>query len=333
MSEGELEIRRIEGIIPVEAISRDLPLKLENFSYYDMKKLLARISKGAAKGDKGQEFENLLLKALFLEYTPDGKALIKVGDSVIAARLEVERSFEPGQELFLRVKSTSPRIELSLVEGKELALLGGLLPELFKVNGGLIYSVLNERVRKEILEFVRLNYPELYRELSAFFSKGELLPGRELLISLLLILKPEVYKRVKGELPKEVNRQVIKELIEFTVGSLLLFSTLGVLLLPLSGEGFEGRVIFGSYEGLQVALIEGETSLGEFLGLVRAIGSSVSVELSGSRELLERIEEGELLNLLKEEGLKPVSVKKVDRKRIEEVKGKLIKGSLVEFSA
>jgi hypothetical protein len=69
------------------------------------------------------------------------------------------------------------------------------------------------------------------------------------------------------------------------------------------------------------------------LGLVRAIGSSVSVELSGSRELLERIEEGELLNLLKEEGLKPVSVKKVDRKRIEEVKGKLIKGSLVEFSA
>ncbi|WP_456419667.1 hypothetical protein [Thermovibrio sp.] len=333
MSEEELEIRRIEGIIPVEAISRDLPLKLENFSYYDMKKLLAQISKGAAKGDKGQEFENLLLKALFLEYTPDGKALLKVGNSVIAARLEVERSFEPGQELFLRVKSTSPRIELSLVEGKGLALLGKLLPELFKVNGALVYSVLNEKVRKEVLEFVRLNYPELYRELSAFFSKGELLPGKELLISLLLILRPEVYKRVKGELPKEVNRQVIKELIEFTVGSLLLFSTLGVLLLPLSGEGFEGRVIFGSYEGLQVALIDGKSPLGEFLGLVRAIGSSVSVELSGSRELLERIKEEELLNLLKEEGLKPVSVKKVDRERLEEVKRKLIKGSFVEFSA
>ncbi len=100
-----MEIRRIEGILPVEAVSRDLPLKLENFSYHDMKRLLAQISGGGSKGDKAQEFENLLLRALFLEYAPDGSALIKVGDKVLRARIEVDKEFKPGQELFLKVKS------------------------------------------------------------------------------------------------------------------------------------------------------------------------------------------------------------------------------------
>jgi len=327
-----VEIRRVEGIIPVEAISRDLPLKLENFSYYDMKKLLSQISKGAWKGDKGQEFENLLIKALFLEYTPDGKALIKVGDKVLTARLEVEREFEPGQEILLRVKSTFPEVELSIVEGKAFSTLSKLLPKIFELNGFLLHKIFTQKVKQEVLSFARENYPEVYGELLRFF-KGELLPGRGLLLSLLMVLEPEVYKRVKGEFPKEVNRERIKELIEFTVGSLLLFSALNVLLLPLSGEDFKGRVIFGQYEGMEVALVEGETSLGEFLALLRAIGNSVSVELSGSGELLERIKEDEVERLLKDEGLTPVSVKKVAKEKIEEVKGKLLKGNLVKFLA
>ena len=59
-----MEIRRIEGILPVEGVSRELPLKLENFSYHDMKKLLSQVSSGARKGDSKEEFERLLLLSL-----------------------------------------------------------------------------------------------------------------------------------------------------------------------------------------------------------------------------------------------------------------------------
>ncbi len=213
-----------------------------------------------------------------------------------------------------------------MVEGKSLSLLAKLPPVLFK-KGTLLFSVLNPQVRRELLSYLKVNDPDLYGHLSSFLSKGELL------LTLLLLLEPRLYKRVKPYLPGEVNRERIRELIGSVVASLFLFSTLNLLLIPISGKGFEGRVLFGSYQGMEVALIEGQTPLGEFLALVRAVGSSVSVELSGDERLVERLREEELFKLLEEEGLKPVSVRKVERERIEEVKGKLLKGSLVEFSA
>jgi len=322
-----MEIRRIEGIIPVEAVSRDLPLKLENFSYKDMKKLLSQITR------KGEEFEELLLKATLLELPSPGRARIKLGNTVIEARLEAAGPFTPGQELLLRVKRLSPAIELSIVEPTSLLkAVKRVLPKLFEVNLRPFKALLSPQVSAVVLEEVKRELPELYPAVKAFIEGGELRPGRELLIYLLTLLKPEVYKRVKPYLPGELNRQRIKELLDFTVGAVLLYHSIKVLLLPISGEGFWGRALLGVKDGVGVAFIEGEGSLGEFKGAVRALKTSVSLEYWAQGELKRRFNPKEVEELLKEEGLTPVLIREVEAERLLKVKGELLKGSLVEFT-
>lgn len=317
-----MEIRRIEGVLPVEAVSRDLPLKLENFSYRDMKKLLSQITR------KGEDFEELLLKATLLELPSPGRAKIKLGDTVIEARLEAAGTFRPGQELLLKVKKLSPEVELSLVEPASLLdAVKRTLPKLFELSPRLLHHLLSPQVSAVVLEKVRELFPGLY----PFFKRGELQP-KELLIYLLTLLKPEVYEEVKPHLPEGLDREKIKELLEFTVGALLLYRSLKVLLLPLSAENFWGRALLGVKEGVGVAFIEGEGEAGEFKGAVRALKNSVSLEYWTSGELKERFNPEEVKELLREEGLTPVSVREVEAERLLKVKRELLKGSLVEFT-
>ncbi|WP_457680043.1 hypothetical protein [Thermovibrio sp.] len=326
-----MEVRKIEGIIPVEAVSRDLPLKLESFSYYDMKKLLSTITKGSFKKDKGEEFEGLLLKATVLGTLPDGRLRLKLGDALITARPEVEREFREGEEITLRLKSISPSLELSLVEGVPLN-FSNLLPKLFNFSLNLDF-LLRGSLAEKLLRLLRESSPELYEEISSFVKEGRAVPSRELLFLLLFTLKPEVYGEVKGELPKGVNREKLKEAVEFLVGALLLFNALKVLLLPVSLKGFKGRVLFGSLDGISAALLEGETPLGSFASLVRVLKSSVSVKLSGKGPLLKGLDPCSLKELLKEEGLNPISVELVPFSEVEKFKGKLLKRGLINFSA
>jgi hypothetical protein len=323
-----MEIRRVEGVLPIEAISRDLPLKLENFSYQDMRRLLAQITGGEPKGDKAQEFENLLIKALFIDYTEEGRARIKVGEQVLTARLEVEQEFKPGQTLLLRVKSFYPELKLSLVlveNQKVKELIRELLTSRPKSDYFQAVLLIRETLAEEIKKIAAERYPQLL----PLFNSGK---GVEL-ISLLLLLNPEVRERLKDKLPKELSGERIKELLQTAVGVYILRSLIGASIIPIAGEDFEGRVLIGEDGGISVAIIEGESSVGKLLAAVKSLGRSISVEFAGSEAILERIEVEEVKKLLEEERLIPVAVEKVDAKKIEELKRKLVKGSFVEFLA
>jgi len=319
-----MEIRRIERIIPVEAVSRDLPLKLENFSYKEMKKLLSRISRKEEEG---------LLKATLLELPSPGRAKIRLGDIVIEARLEAALPLKPGQELVLKVKEISPEIQLSLVEPSSL--LGAVkraLPKLFELSPKLFYSLFSPQVSAAVLEEVQRSFPEFYFPLKTLVQEGKLLPGRELLIYLLTLLKPEVYRKARPYLPEELDREKIKELVEFAVGAILLYRSIKVLLLPFSAENFWGRALLGVKEGVGVAFIEGEGEAGEFKGAVRTLKNSVSLEYWTGGRLSERFNPEEVKEFLKEEGLTPVSIVRVRKEKVLKVKRELLKGNLIEFT-
>ena len=320
-----MEIRRIEGVIPVEAVSRDLPLKLENFSYHEMKKLLSQITKGEQKGKAETEFETLL-KAVFLGYEGKGRGKFRVGDAEFTAKLEVDRNFLPGEEVLLRVKGGKERLELSLVNSVSSKLSEVLRQELPKLLKGFL-KLPDPQLFSSLLPVIEREYPELLSGFKQFLSSPQVF-SPHLLLSLLLVLKPEVRSELERKGVKLPDAASVKELINGIIGLYGLYALLGVVEVPIYvDEGFKGRVFYRSDAGnFSSAFVEVETELGEFKALFRLLGKSISLELWGGKELLKRIDLEEVKERLKALGLEPVLVRAVDREEIERARGELLKG-------
>lgn len=320
-----MEIRRVEGIIPIEGIHRDLPLKLENFSYYEMKKLLSQIAGGEQKGKATTEFETLL-RAVFLGYEGKRRGRFKLGNSEFTARLEVDREFTPGEEVLLRLKGVGESIELSIVHpvGKKLSevLKGELSTLLAKV-----LKFPSKDVLSALLPIVEREYPELLPGFKLFLS-SERVYSPYLLLSLLLLTKPEVRSELENRGVKLPSAEELKTLINQLIGLYSLYSLLGVLEVPVYiDDGFKGKVFYkAEKEGVSTAFVEVETGLGEFRALFKLLGKNVSVEYWASEEILKRLDEAELKERLKAVGLNPLLVGRVKKEDIENFKRELLKG-------
>jgi len=326
-----VEIRRVEGIIPIEGISRDLPLKLENFSYYEMKKLLSQITGGEQKGKANTEFETLL-KAVFLGYEGKGRGRFKLGNSEFTARLEVEREFTPGEEVLLRLKEIGESIEFSLIHpvSKKLSeVLKGELSNLLTQ----VFKFPDREVLNALLPIVEREYPELLPEFRLFIS-SEKVYSPYLLLSLLLLTKPEVRSELEKRGVKLPSVEEVKSLISHLIGLYSLYSLLGVLEVPIYiDESFKGRVFYRTEkEGISTAFVEVETKLGEFRALFKLLGKNVSVEYWASDEILDRLNEDELREKLESVGLKPVLLRRVEVEEIENFKRELFKGEGVSVN-
>lgn len=326
-----MEIRRVEGIIPIEGISRDLPLKLENFSYYEMKKLLSQITGGEQKGKANTEFETLL-KAVFLGYEGKGRGRFKLGNSEFTARLEVEREFTPGEEVLLRLKGIGESIEFSLIHpvSKKLSeVLKGELSTLLTQ----VFKFPDREVLSALLPIVEREYPELLPGFRLFIS-AEKVYSPYLLLSFLLLTKPEVRSELEKRGVKLPSVEEVKSLISHLIGLYSLYSLLGVLEVPIYiDESFKGRVFYRTEkEGISTAFVEVETKLGEFRALFKLLGKNVSVEYWASNEILDRLNEDELKKRLESVGLKPVLLRRVEVEEIENFKRELFKGEGVSVN-
>ncbi len=320
-----MEIRRVEGIIPVEGINRDLPLKLENFSYHEMKKLLSQIGAGEQKGKANTEFESLL-KAVFLGYEGKNRGRFKLGNTQFTAQLEVDRAFQPGEEILLRLKGIGEKIEFSLVlpvRKKLSEILKGELPNLLLKT----VNFPDKTVLSLLIPFVEREYPEIAHGFKSFVV-SERVFSPYLIFSLLLLLKPEVRSEIEKRGVKLPAEGEVKELINHILGLYSLYTLLGVLEIPIYvDESFRGRVFFRrGKEELSQAFIEIDTALGEFGALLKLLGKNLSVEYWGSREVLERIDPEEIKRKLESAGLKPIVVRAISKDEAESFKGEFFKG-------
>ncbi len=326
-----MEIRRVEGIIPIEGINRDLPLRLENFSYHEMKKLLSQITGGEQKGKATTEFETLL-KAIFLGYEGKGRGKFRLGNTEFTARLEVDRAFKPGEEVLLRLKGVGERVEFSLVlpfRGKLSEILKGELPSLLSKT-----VVLPDReLLSALLPVVEREYPELLPGFRAFVSSGRVY-SPYLVFSLLLLLKPEVHSEIEKKGVKLPAGEEVKGLINQLIGLYSLYVLLGVVEIPVYiDEEFKGRVFYRSGgEELFTALIEVETKMGDFRALLKLLSKNLSVEYGGSPELLERIDPEEMRRALEAAGLKPIVIRAVSMETVDEFKREFFRGEGVSVN-
>ncbi len=326
-----MEIRRIEGIIPVEGINRDLPLKVENFSYYEMKKLLSQITAGEQKGNPASEFETLL-KAVFLEYEGENRGRFKLGNSEFTARLEVNRTFQPGEEVLLRLKSIGDRIEFSLVlpvRGKLSEILKGELVSI--LNGNL--QLPDQEILRLLIPIVEKLYPELSSGFRSFAVSGKTYSPYTLL-SLLLLMKPDVREEIERKGVKPPGNEELKSLINQLLGLYSLYALAGIVEIPVNtGENFRGKVLYRSLkEELSQAFMEIETGLGNFKSLVKLLGKNVSVEYWASQKLLNRIDREEIRNRLISVGLNPVLIRAVSETETEEFRKSFFKGEGISIN-
>ena len=320
-----MEIRRVEGIIPVEGINRDLPLKLENFSYHEMKRLLSQIGAGEQKGRADTEFESLL-KAVFLGYEGKNRGRFKIGNTQFTAQLEIDRAFQPGEEVLLRLKGVGEKIEFSLVlpVKKRLSeVLKGELPNLLSKT----VKFPDRELLSLLLPFVEREYPEVATGFRGFLVSEQIFSPYSI-FSLLLLLKPEVRSELEKRGVKLPAVKEVKELINHLLGLYSLYALLGVLEIPIYIDGsFRGRVFYRrGKEELSQAFIEIDTALGEFGALLKLLGKNLSVEYWGSREVLERIDPEEVKKRLESAGLKPIVVRAVSKSEAESFKGEFFKG-------
>jgi len=308
-----VEIRRIEGILPVEGVSRDLPLRLENFSRKDMEKLLSLIAKGESKGNLGSEFE-ALLKATFLEYVGEGRGRIKVGDAVIDAEILAERIFEPGENLLLKVKSVSDRIELSVVSPireKLSKILREKLREILKGNVDL--KLLTEEEMSAVLKILEEKYPELVPGFKAFSLKASPF-SPYFLLSLLLLAKDDNLKLKTSKSKEELLRQ-----IENLLSLYSLFVLSGIVALPVYLEGgFEGSVFYLKGD-VSRAFLKVDAKKGKFRALLSLVGRKVSLEYSVEGDFEGRVTDEGLRDCLLRVGLEPVLVRRIELRSDEEV--------------
>lgn len=304
-----MEIRRIEGVLPVEGINRDLPIKLENFSRRDMEKLLSLIEKGESKGNLGSEFETLL-KATFLEYVGENRGKIKIGNSVVNAEIKTDRSFEPGEELLLKLKSVGDKIEFSIVSPvrkKLLTFLKGKLGEFLK--GNLELRMLTEEELTLISKVLKEKYPELVPAFKAF-SQNKSPFSPYFLLSLLLLAKDDVRSKLKIRKTKEEVVRQIENLL--SLYSFYVFS--GILSLPVSlGKGFEGEVFYHKGD-VPKAFVKVDTKEGKFRALLSLVGNKVSLEYWTDGNLKEKVKDEGLKECLLRVGLEPVFIRKFEIK-------------------
>ena len=320
-----MEIRRVEGIIPVEGINRDLPLKLENFSYHEMKRLLSQIGAGEQKGRANTEFESLL-KAVFLGYEGKNRGRFKIGNTQFTAQLEVDRAFQPGEEVLLRLKGVGEKIEFSLVlpvKKKLSEILKGELPNLLSKT----VKFPDRELLSLLLPLVEREYPEVATGFRGFLVSERFFSPYSI-FSLLLLLKPEVRSELEKRGVKLPSVKEVKELVNHLLGLYSLYALLGVLEIPIYIDGsFRGRVFYRQgKEELSRAFIEIDTALGEFGALLKLLGKNLSVEYWGSGKVLESIDPEEVKRRLESAGLKPIVVRAISKDEAESFKGEFFKG-------
>jgi len=346
-----LEIRRIEGIIPLDSVSRDLPKKLENFSYHDMRKLLSTISSGAQKKGVEEELNSLLIKATFEGFTPEGKAKLRSGQLILIADVEVNREFKVGEELLFRLKSLYPRIELSLVKKDEfletvLGKLKLLLPQFSAEKLVSSVEVLkNPKVLNLLAEYESVHYPELKEEFgkflkssSAAFSSRVFSPFS--VFSLLLLLEDEVFERAKGELPKNLTKKLIKELVVSLLSLQAVFVVSGIVVFPFAfDKEFKGNAYLSPQGDVQKVYVEVETRFGSLGIFIQLLNENLSVEAITERKELQNIlrENEEMFrNELKKEGFELVLFRISENLKYgEEKKREIFKGDkgIIDLSA
>ena len=326
-----MEIRRVEGIIPVEGINRDLPLKLENFSYHEMKRLLSQIGAGEQKGRANTEFESLL-KAVFLGYEGKNRGRFKIGNTQFTAQLEVDRAFQPGEEVLLRLKGVGEKIEFSLVlpvKKKLSEILKGELPNLLSKT----VKFPDRELLSLLLPLVEREYPEVATGFRGFLVSERFFSPYSI-FSLLLLLKPEVRSELEKRGVKLPSVKEVKELVNHLLGLYSLYALLGVLEIPIYIDGsFRGRVFYRQgKEELSQAFIEIDTALGEFGALLKLLGKNLSVEYWGSGKVLERIDPEEVKRRLESAGLKPIVVRAVSKSEAESFKREFFRGEGVSVN-
>jgi hypothetical protein len=320
--EDSVEIRRIEGILPIEGVNRDLPLKLENFSYRDMQKLLSLISKGEGKGNPSSEFENLL-RATFLEYLSGGKGKIKVGDLILSAKLETDKTFKPGEEILLKVKNLNERVELALVFPLKVKLSEILRASINRIFGSTIkFPKLSQEELEVVFQFIKDSIPELIPEFKAYMSRENVIFSPHYILSLLALLKDEVRSKLKNPPSKEEIVEVMSNLISLYS----LYALSNVLTVPVYiDEDFKGKVFY-SKRDISRAFIDISTSKGNFKAVVQLVQNQASIEYSATGELSKHVKPNELEEILRKVGLKPVFISQVKERRVEEALKELLKG-------
>ena len=310
-----MEIRRVEGILPIEGVSRDLPIKLENFSFQDMKRLLSTISSGSTKKDMKEEFETLLIKATFEGYTPEGKAKLRSGKLMLIADVNVNREFKIGEELLFRLKSLFPRIELSLVEGEiqsTLNVLKSLLSNFAPQEALKGLELLKDPfVAQLIISYLAKHAPEIKEEVekSLKFLAQNGIPKRQshLILSLLALLEDENFEKVEERRP-EVTRETIKSAVQSLLSSFGFFAVTSLIIIPfLFDEGFKGTIYLPKEQDeIKSVFLEIEAEEGK-VGLLVKVGSGgdFSIDFFTDSEILKekllKIEE-EIREELKKEG-------------------------------
>ncbi|WP_163328485.1 flagellar hook-length control protein FliK [Desulfurobacterium thermolithotrophum] len=350
-----MEIRRIEGIIPVEAVSKDLPFKLENFSYHDMKKLLSTITSGQSKKDLGEDLQSTLIRAVFEGFTPEGKAKLRVGDLLLIADVEVDREFSIGEELLFRLKSIYPRIELSFVKKEEIlssfiSKLRLVLPSFSSEKLLLLGEILKKpEVMNALYTYISVHYQELLEEFKQFsesFKSGilsKLLSPYSIFVALLL-LEDELYQEVKEKLPQSITQKDIKDAINTLISIHSLFILGSIIAFPIFfTDNFKGNVYIGLAEDESdphSVFIELKTKLGTLGIFIMLLNESIMLEIvAENKELLDLFKTNlnELKTFFKEEGFNLVSVVFREGKRsLEEKRKKLFQnletGFTIDFS-
>lgn len=333
-----VEIRRIEGIIPVEAVSRNLPVKWENFSYRQMRQLLSLVSKGEQKG-KG-EFEDII-RATFLGYTPEGKAKLRSGKLTLIADVKLPVELQEGQELLLRLKEVSPKLVFSLVSAgvspKELSkFVASVLGKLLKGEPLPLNAVFTPAVVTYLEELFKKELPQLAPAFGEF--KEALLKGdpaaavsRYALVGLLLLI--DNFEQFKPRLPRWVTKEKLTELLNTLLGVYALYLVTGTVIVPLlTVSDFKGRLFVKREGELFKALLELETPKGELKALLKLLGYELSVDLWAEEPLKELLRPEELAAELESVGFKVVYCKFSPGELHPREEG-FLKGSSFEFLA
>ena len=316
-----MEIRRIEGIIPVEAINRNLPLKWENFSYEEMRKLLKFVNKGERKSPG--EFEELI-KATFLGYESGRVGKFRSGDLTFLARVEEGTELSPGQEVEVSLKGLFPFAEkLRLLVNRALTAIS---QGEFRLLERLFTPKLLQALEREAQE----NAKELLPFLKSLKEKGSAFPvGRDVAVALLLLLAN--FDRFKENLPEGVDREKLRELLSGLFGLFALYRLLGTAVFPVFFRELKGQLYLKKEGEVLKALLELETPLGSLRLLLRALNRELSVEVGAEGALKERFSLEELKELLSSCGFSVVFCRFVEPEALSPQSQGFLRGSSLDF--